>query len=134
MQLRQIAENWLAGFDKYLEEKNYSAIVGMMLDDGYWRDLLTFRWRFENFHGAREIEAWLRQVAEATPAYNFRIENDPSLGAIGEHSETLEFFFQFETAFANGRGFVRLVKDHVLCDHQKAFTLLKSMLVVRLLD
>ncbi len=67
MQLRQIAESWLAGFDKYLEEKNYSAVAGMMLEDGYWRDLLTFRWRFENFHGAQEIETWLRQRSRRHP-------------------------------------------------------------------
>ena len=126
-QLRRIAENWLAGFDKYLEEKNYSAVAGMILDDGYWSDLLTFRWRFENFHGVREIETWLGQVAETVPAYNFRIESDPSLGAIGEHSETLEFFFRFETALANGRGFVRLVGDPGSWDQPKAFTLLTSM-------
>jgi len=126
-QLRQIATNWLAGLDKLLEGKNYSAVADMILEDGYWRDLLTFRWRFENFHGRREIETWLSQVAGASPVYGFRIEGDPFPGAIGEYSETLEFFFEFETALANGRGFVRLVKDHGSWEHPKAFTLLTSV-------
>ena len=123
----RIAQDWLASLDKYLEEKNYSAVAGLMLEDGYWRDLLTFRWRFENFHGVKEIETWLRNVATSNPLHNFRIEGDPYVGSIGEHSETLEFFFQFETALANGRGFVRLVGDDSSWECPKAFTLLTSM-------
>ncbi len=125
-QLRQIAVNWLAGLEKFLERKNYPAVADMILEDGYWRDLLTFRWRFENFHGRREIETWLCQVADGAPTFGFRVEGDPFPGAIGEYSETLEFFFQFETKLANGRGFVRLVGDGSW-EHPKAFTLLTSM-------
>jgi cation diffusion facilitator CzcD-associated flavoprotein CzcO len=122
-----IAESWLASLDRCFEEKNYSAAADMVLEDGYWRDLLTLRWRFENFHGPAEIEAWLRQAAPSNPLYNFQIEGDPFVGSIGEHSETLEFFFRFETALANGRGFVRLVADHESWERPKAFTLLTSM-------
>jgi cation diffusion facilitator CzcD-associated flavoprotein CzcO len=126
-QRSRIAESWLASLEKYFAEKNYSAIAGMLLEDGYWRDLLTFRWRFENFHGATEIKTWLQQVAPATPLYNFRIEGETFIGAIGEHSETLEFFFQFETELANGRGFVRLIADRGSWEHPKAFTLLTTV-------
>lgn len=124
---RQAAENWLARLGASLEEKDYAAAADMMHEDGYWRDLLTFRWRFENFHGVAEITAWLRTVIGSTLMHNFRIEEDPAVGSIGEHSETLDFFFRFETEIANGRGFVRLVPDHKSWRCPKAFTLLTSM-------
>ncbi len=126
-QRRQIAENWLARLDGYFREKDYSGVAGLMLEDGYWRDLLIFRWRFENLQGAGNIEAWLESVANSSPVYNFRIESDPIVGAIADYSETLEFFFQFETKLANGRGFVRLVEGPKSWTDPKAFTLLTSM-------
>jgi cation diffusion facilitator CzcD-associated flavoprotein CzcO len=127
LQQSKIAESWLASLDRCFDEKNYSAAAGMVLENGYWRDLLTLRWRFENFHGPAEIEAWLRHAAPSNPLYNFQIEGDPFVGSMGEYTETLEFFFRFETALANGRGFVRLVADHESWERPKAFTLLTSM-------
>jgi putative flavoprotein involved in K+ transport len=124
---RRIGEDWLAGLASALEQGDYDAAANMIDDDGYWRDLLTFRWRFENYHGVADIVAWLRTVASSTPLFNFRIEDDPTTGASGHHSETLEFFFRFETNVANGRGFVRLVPDQGSWDRPKAFTLLTSM-------
>jgi len=126
-QWREITKNWLARLGKYFEEKDYPSVASLILEDGYWRDLLTFHWRFENYHGAREIGTWLQNVANSNPLYNFRIEGDPTVGAIGEYSETLEFFFQFETELANGRGFVRLVKGPNSWKDPMAFTLLTSM-------
>ena len=78
-QRREIAENWLAPLSKYFEEKDYPGVGSLMLQDGYWRDLLTFRWRFENYHGVREIETWLRSATHSNPVYNFRIEGDPAV-------------------------------------------------------
>ena len=124
---RKIAENWLERLGQYFEDRDYSGVARLMLEDGYWRDLLTFRWRFENYHGVREIETWLRHVANSNPLYNFRIEGDPTVSSIGEHSQTLEFFFRFETELANGRGFVRLVGGPNSWNEPKAFTLLTSM-------
>ncbi len=108
---RQIVESWLTKFSAALEEKRYAAVAAMMHPDGYWRDLLTFEWLFKVLHGPGEVEAWLRKAFDPKPARNFRLESDPTVGAIGDHPQTLEFFFRFETAIASGRGYARLVPD-----------------------
>lgn len=124
---RQIVENWLRKFSIALEEKRYAAAAAMFDSDGYWRDLLTFEWLFKVLHGPGEVEAWLQKAFDPRPANNFRLESDPTVGAIGEHSLTLEFFFRFETAIAFGRGYARLVPDPGSPAAAKAYTFLTAM-------
>ena len=60
-------------------------------------------------------------------ADDFRLEGEPTIGAIGEHDTTLEFFFTFETDIAHGRGHARLVEDPNSPGGIKAFTILTAM-------
>ncbi|MFZ0524369.1 MAG: NAD(P)/FAD-dependent oxidoreductase [Xanthobacteraceae bacterium] len=124
---RQIVESWLKKFSSALEEKRYAAAAGMFHSDGYWRDLLTFEWLFKVLHGSGEVEAWLRKAFDPKPARNFRLESDPTVGGIGEHPQTLEFFFRFETAIAFGRGYARLVPDPGSPAAAEAYTFLTTM-------
>ncbi len=127
LERRRIAESWLARFSAALDEKHYGVVAAMTHPDGYWRDLLTFEWMFKVLHGQHEIEAWLRNTFDANPARNFRLESEPAVGAIGEHPETLEFFFRFETAIASGRGYARLVPDPNSPATAKAYTFMTAM-------
>ncbi len=127
LERRRIAESWLARFSAALDEKHYGVVAAMTHPDGYWRDLLTFEWMFKVLHGQHEIEAWLRNTFDANPARNFRLESEPAVGAIGEHPETLEFFFRFDTAIASGRGYARLVPDPNSPATAKAYTFMTAM-------
>ena len=124
---RQIAETWLAALSAALEKREYGTIATMMHSDGYWRDLLTFDWKFTTLHGAAEIQRWLGKVYDVSPAHNFSLEGDCALGALGEHSETLEFFFRFQTRIALGRGFARLVLDPNSPETARSYTFLTTM-------
>ena len=124
---RAAAQTWLAELAAMLREENYAGAAAMVHPDGYWRDLLTFAWTFKNVHGADGIRAWLSKVLPSMPAYNFRLEDEPTLGALGEYSPTLEFFFTFETELAWGRGFVRLVEAPSAGPGLKAYTVLTTM-------
>lgn len=124
---RQVAESWLAKFSSAIEEKNYAAVAAMFHSDGYWRDLLTFEWVFKVLHGRDEVGAWLRKTFDSKTVRHLRIESDPTIGAIGEHPLTLEFFFRFETAIACGRGYARLVPDPGSQGEPKAYTFLTAM-------
>jgi putative flavoprotein involved in K+ transport len=99
----------------------------MMHADGYWRDLLTFGWNFRNLHGIDNIRAWLAEAFELNTADDFRLEGEPTIGAIGEHDRTLEFFFNFDTGIAHGRGHARLVESSNSPAGLKAFTILTAM-------
>lgn len=124
---RQIVESWLTKFGTALEEKRYAAVAAMIHPDGYWRDLLTFEWLFKVLHGPGEVEAWLCRAFDPKPARNFRLDSDPSIGALGEHPQTLEFFFRFDTAVASGRGYARLVPDSASPANVKVYTFLTAM-------
>ena len=99
----------------------------MMHADGYWRDLLTFGWDFRNLHGIDNIRAWLAEAFDLNAADDFRLESEPTIGAIGEHGKTLEFFFTFDTGIAHGRGYARLVEIPNSPGAVKAFTILTAM-------
>jgi hypothetical protein len=124
---RRIAENWLWAFSEALKEREYDRVARMMHTDCYWRDLLTFSWDFKTLHGIDEVKSWLFKAFDLVGAYGLRLEGEPAIGAIGEHSEALEFFFRFETRIALGRGYIRLVGDLNFCGTPQVFTILTAM-------
>jgi len=122
-----IARTWLAEFGETLRHRDYARAALMIHPDGYWRDLLTFGWIFKTLHGIEDVEAWLTETFDANRAYDFCLEGEPQIGALGDYSVTLQFFFKFETGTALGRGFVRLVEDPNPPNNVKAFTVLTAM-------
>ena len=124
---RRIADVWLGQFGEALQRGDYARVGAMMHRDGYWRDLLTFGWEFKTSHGIDELRAWLPGAVGRSGVRGFRLEGEPSLGAMGEHAATLEFFFTFETGIAHGRGYARLVADADSPEVLKAFTFLTTM-------
>jgi cation diffusion facilitator CzcD-associated flavoprotein CzcO len=126
-ELRRLAETWLAALAGMLATQDAARVPALLHEDGYWRDLLTFGWQFKTLHGVDAIQAWLRQADVVTTAHEFRIDEAPFVSAIGEHSETLEFFFTFATEIAHGRGFVRLAADARAPAGAVAYTLLTTM-------
>jgi cation diffusion facilitator CzcD-associated flavoprotein CzcO len=125
-QRQRIAATWLEALGASLAAGDAGGLAALIHPDGFWRDLLTFSWKFTTRHGPDAIRAWLAETP-LTKVSSFRLEGDAIVGAIGEHAETLEFFFSFETDLANGRGFVRLVPDRTAPAGGKAFTLLTTM-------
>jgi putative flavoprotein involved in K+ transport len=121
-----IAETWLATFAAALEQRDYARVAAMMHADGYWRDLLTFGWEFKTLHGVEKVQRWLSESFDAQAGRDFRLEGEPMIGAMGEHSATLEFFFRFETSIARGRGYARLVGEPP-ARGLKALTVLTTM-------
>lgn len=121
------AENWLSAFGDLLNARDYDRVAGMMHADCYWRDLLTFSWDFKTLHGVDAIKSWLIGTFDKVGAQGFRLEGEPTISAIGEHSTTLEFFFRFETKIALGRGYVRLVGDITPGGKPEVFTVLTAM-------
>src|SRR5437868_5717357 len=123
---RRTAESWLSTFSQALKAREYDRVVRMMHADCYWRDLLTFSWDFKTLQGIEQVKSWLRKTFDSVGAFAFRLEGEPTIGSIGEHSKTLEFFFRFETEIALGRGYVRLVGDLNSATTAKIFTILTA--------
>ncbi|MGK2909484.1 MAG: flavin-containing monooxygenase [Sphingobium sp.] len=122
----QIAEDWLKRLEATLSSGDIDGVADLLKPDGYWRDLLTLDWRFTTLHGAEDICAWLSEKFSQHRAYNFRVEGQPYVSALGPLAQTLEFFFTFETEIALGRGHIRLVQADDEA-RARAFTVLTSM-------
>ena len=128
---RQTANNWLASFSDAMDRRDSARIASLMHTEGYWRDLLAFGWDFKTLHGTRAIETWLSQAFKTGGMRSISLDGAPAVGAIGQHSETLEFFFRFETGIANGRGFVRLVPDAHTANGARIFTMLTAAMELK---
>jgi len=124
---RRIAERWLADFSDALMARDTERASNMMHADGYWRDLLTYSWDFKTRHGAAAVRCWLAGAGDRVQLRGCHVESEPFVGAVGEHKPTLEFFFRFDTAIAQCRGFVRLVRDPEGSGAPRALTILTSM-------
>jgi putative flavoprotein involved in K+ transport len=128
---RRAAETWLAAFGAAMTQRDSARVASMMHSAGYWRDLLAFGWDFKTLRGPEAVKAWLTKSLETRGLSAVRLDGEPAAGAIGDHSETLEFFFTFETRIANGRGFVRLVPDPRAADGASIFTMLTTAMELK---
>ena len=121
-----IARVWLEQFNAALAEHDWDRASRMVRSDGYWRDLLSFGWKFRTCQGPAAIADALGREFPAAGGSALWLEGAAFRGRLGHFGETVEFFIGFETEVATGRGYVRLTRDpHG--DGSKAFTLLTAL-------
>ncbi|WP_176598976.1 MULTISPECIES: NAD(P)-binding domain-containing protein [Sphingobium] len=125
--LQHVAECWLGSIEEALAENDIGLATTLLKPDGYWRDLLTFKWEFTTAHGADEIRAMLSGAVQHSLPRSFRVEGTPYVSMLGNIAQTLDFFFTFETEIALGRGHVRLIRDEGTSGRSVAYTVLTTM-------
>ncbi|MBW3606442.1 MAG: NAD(P)/FAD-dependent oxidoreductase [Actinobacteria bacterium] len=126
-EVEQAAIDWLEHFEQAASARDAEALQSLFLEDSWWRDLLAFTWDLITYRGDEAIvEQLVPRLADAAPS-GFRLEDgkevtlDPDAGFIGA-------FFTFDTAIAQCRGFLRLMRDGEGDDAPwKAWTLLTAM-------
>ncbi|CAH1655278.1 MULTISPECIES: FAD-dependent oxidoreductase [unclassified Chelatococcus] len=102
---------WLDRFSDYLSQPNDRDISDVFSDGGYWKDLLAFTWQHRVFDGLVEIDGAIRASAQSARPCNLR----PASGRPGPiarrraRRSVIEAFFDFDTAYGHGTGFVRLL-------------------------
>ena len=122
-----IAESWLDSFGKALEQEDATRAANHFLEDGWWRDLLSFTWDHRSFQTRELIEKRLQLSLAQTKPAKFQLEPNkgPEILKNASGTQTLEAFYRFETAIGHGRGFLRLRQDD--SGTWKAWTLLTSL-------
>jgi putative flavoprotein involved in K+ transport len=91
---------WLARFQAALGGPGAADWPSLFADEGYWRDLIAFTWNIVTLEGPEAIAAMAKAQAGAIAATGFTI--DPALSGADEA------WFDFETATARGKGYVKL--------------------------
>jgi len=98
---------WLARFEAALAEPVAADWRGLFTQDCYWRDLLAFTWNIVTLEGAAAIADMAQRQAAPIAAHGFTI--DPAIPGAAEG------WFDFETATARCKGYVRLDGGRCSC-------------------
>ena len=123
------AENWLAEFERALEQPESCTLRPLFHPDSFWRDVLALSWNLQTLNGADAIIEELPVLAGRTAPRSFRI--DPERAAPRRvkraGTEAIEGIFKFETNQGRGHGIIRLIPDAGDGGKLKAWTLLTAL-------
>ncbi|MFN2568517.1 MAG: flavin-containing monooxygenase [Candidatus Dormibacteria bacterium] len=126
----EVAGAWLASFGAALEAGDLSAVEGLFLPDGWWRDLLAFTWDLRTFSGSRAIAEAFKSTLEAVCPSRFRLTSGKDAAVVepAPGMRWIQAFFDFETAVGRGVGFLRLMPAGTEPDTPwKAWTVLTTL-------
>ncbi|KAI5992051.1 FAD/NAD(P)-binding domain-containing protein, partial [Pisolithus marmoratus] len=103
-----VAESWFVLFAEAMGDA--MAVVDLLVDDGFWRDILAFTWDFHTYEGRDTIKQFL---ADQLPKFNpsaFTLREDlTELHMPYEGIAWIQAFFNFDTTIGHASGIFRLV-------------------------
>jgi putative flavoprotein involved in K+ transport len=67
---------WLTSFSSALESGDGAAVADCFVEDGYWRDILTFGWECRTYSGIGEIRDGFARALLATRPGDVRVAAD----------------------------------------------------------
>jgi len=104
----EIAQEWFSRFAPLVQSGDTAGIVGLLVDDSFWRDVLAITWDFRTFRGPASIKQFLDhrlEIANLT-AFDLGQTTLKLLPGIG----WIESIFTFEVGgFGLGSGVFRLI-------------------------
>jgi cation diffusion facilitator CzcD-associated flavoprotein CzcO len=106
---------WVQEFNEALCSGDPERIADHFVDDGYWRDILSFTWGFQTFTGRQEIVGGLTGTLAQVHPRAARVAADRQSAKLVSRSakRVIEGYFDFDTSIGRGTGFVRLLfNDH----------------------
>lgn len=105
------AERWLSALGTALSASDSGQLEALFRSDAYWRDLVAFTGFIRSFAGASAVAQNLALLQKTVSSTDFRlsVEHTAPSRQPRPMEETIEAFFDFETAQTNAKGVVRLV-------------------------
>lgn len=105
-----VAQAWFDAFANYVQISNVEGILGQLVDDAFWRDMLSLTWDFRTFYGNELIQKFLRDRLAISKLSALQL--DASSAAVQQPYPDvvwIQAFFTFSTAVGTGSGVLRLV-------------------------
>ncbi len=118
---QDVAEQALKEFGDALEAEDIEGATQCFMEDGFWRDLVSFTWNIHTSEGRGEIAEMLKRQLAGTRPSGFRLAEGED---VTEDDGIVNAWIQFETEVARGYGHMRL-KDG------KIWTLLTTMVELK---
>jgi len=105
-----VAQTWFKTFDGYVQTGNVDGILSQLVDDAFWRDILSFTWDFRTFFGKDHINEFLvLRLATIKPS-NLKLDTtSATLGSPYPDLVWIQATFTFSTEVGTGTGIFRLV-------------------------
>ncbi|MDQ7251082.1 flavin-containing monooxygenase [Dongia sedimenti] len=102
----QSANRWLSAFAAALARDDAAAAAALFDSECYWRDLIAFTWNIKTSEGRGAITEMLKATLATVRPTNWKLDGDAT-----DSNGVTEAWFTFETAFARGKGHLRLKSD-----------------------
>lgn len=112
LDVQAVVNDWFSKFTKAVGLKDVPAIVDLILDGGYWRDMLALTWDFRTFEGKSAVSKFLQdQLGVFSPQQNtFALQRDlVELQQPYPDIAWIQAFFNFDTNVGQASGVFRLV-------------------------
>ena len=122
-------ENWLARFNKALQNPDQDRLAVLFAPDSHWRDVLALTWDIMTISGRDEIASRMCRAANTLSACNFVIHPDRCPVRLVERAgvQAIEAILAFDTAVGRGEGIIRIRHDAERPAAPIAWTLLTAL-------
>lgn len=106
----KVAAEWFKSFSSYAESGNVEGIIGLFVEQSFWRDVLALTWDFRTFEGTPNIKNFLEDRLASSHMKAFKLKDD-FLGLYRPYPDLawIQALFEFETDVGVGSGIFRLV-------------------------
>ncbi|KAF8629969.1 hypothetical protein AX17_005535 [Amanita inopinata Kibby_2008] len=107
----QVINDWFKLFKGYCETGDIDGLVGIIVEGGFWRDILALTWNFRTFVGTPKIKQFLTDRLALAQIKNLKLKQ-PSYTELQRPYPDIAWIqsvFQFETDVGLCSGVVRLV-------------------------
>jgi len=104
------AEAWLQALEQVVNAADQQGLVDLMLEECYWRDLVSLTWDTCQFWGAPAIGPAVFAGAAANGFSGLTLDPERSAPRVADFvgQSYVEVFFAFRTNVGDGKGFARL--------------------------
>lgn len=121
--------DWVARLDAAAARRDAAAMADLVDADGFWKDILALKWGYHSHVGRDEIIRALEAGFEHGSPHNFRVSTTRSAPRVVRRSAktVIEAYFDFDTTYGSGTGFVRLHHDESSAEPQTAWIVLTTL-------
>ena len=105
-----VTQTWFDVFANHVQTGDVDGVLGQLVDDAFWRDILSLTWDFRTFYGNERIKKFLTDRLAISKLSALKL--DASSAAVHQpYPDVLwiQAFFTFSTAAGTGSGILRLV-------------------------
>ncbi|KAI0935500.1 hypothetical protein AcV5_003911 [Taiwanofungus camphoratus] len=124
LDVQKVASEWFRSFSQYISANDIDGILGISLEDVWWRDMLALTWEFRTFHGAPKVKTFLQDRLTAANVSSLEL-GDVALKQPYPDLAWIQSFFTFETDVGIASGVFRLVPSST--GIWKAFTIYTNL-------